>query len=84
MTPDDLRRVAEEFRRRHAPGRVRGVLVAGSGLELDVPGWEAGEEIDLAAILPFELHDLLGHRQSLTLWRRESESLMVLNGRFHR
>jgi purine-nucleoside phosphorylase len=83
MTPDDLRRVAAEFGERYRPGRVRGLLVAGSGLRLEVPGWEAAEEIDLEGILPFTLHSLMGHRQTMTLWRRGDESLMVLNGRFH-
>jgi purine-nucleoside phosphorylase len=83
LIPDDIRRVAKEFRDRYSPGRVRGLLVAGSGLELEVPGWKAGEEIDLADVLPFPLQSLIGHRQSLTLWRREDESLVVVNGRFH-
>ena len=83
LTPDRMRNVADEFRDRHSPGRVRALLVAGSGLELEVPGWEAAEEIDLKEVLPFALHALMGHRQTVTLWRRESESLMVLNGRFH-
>jgi purine-nucleoside phosphorylase len=58
-------------------------LVAGSGLSLEVPGWEAAEEIDLSDVLPFPLHILMGHRQTVTLWRRDDQSLMVLNGRFH-
>ena len=33
--------------------------------------------------MPFPLHALMGHRQTMTLWRRGDESLMVLNGRFH-
>jgi purine-nucleoside phosphorylase len=83
MTPDDLRRVAAEFRERYRPGCLRGLLAAGSGLQLEVPGWESAEEIDLAEVLPFALHALIGHRQTTTLWRRGEESLMVLNGRFH-
>ena len=83
LTPDRMRGLAEEFRDRYGPGRVRGLLVAGSGLDLEVPGWEAAEEIDLNEVLPFDLQTLMGHRQTVTLWRREDESLMVLNGRFH-
>ena len=83
LTPDRMRSVADEFRDRHRPGRVRALLVAGSGLDLEVPGWEAAEEIDLKDVLPFAIHTLMGHRQTVTLWRREDESLMVLNGRFH-
>jgi purine-nucleoside phosphorylase len=83
LTPDRLKEVAEEFRNTHRPGRVRGLLVAGSGLELEVPGWRAGEEIDLNEVLPFDLHQLMGHRQTVSLWRRDDETLMVLNGRFH-
>jgi len=78
-----MRQVAEEFRNQYQPGRVRALMVAGSGLELEVPGWEAVEEIDLKEVLPFALQTLMGHRQTVTLWRREGESLMVLNGRFH-
>ena len=83
LTPDRMRAVADEFREQFSPGRVRALLVAGSGLELEVPGWTAAEEIKLNEVLPFELHELTGHRQTLTLWRRDDESLMVLNGRFH-
>ena len=83
LTPASLRAAAEEFRKAFQPGSVRGVLVAGSGLELAVPGWEAGDEIDLGDVLPFAPHELMGHRQSVTLWRRGGDTLMVLNGRFH-
>ncbi|UCF68978.1 MAG: hypothetical protein JSV80_06755, partial [Acidobacteriota bacterium] len=75
--------MADSFRDRYRPGKVRGLLVAGSGLELEVPGWEASEEIDLSQVLPFTLHELMGHRQTVTLRRRRDESLMVFNGRFH-
>ena len=83
MSPDDLRRAAEAFRERHRPGRVRGLLVAGSGLRLEIPGWQAAEEIDLAAVFPFPLHSLMGHSQTMTLWRRGGDALLVMNGRFH-
>ncbi len=83
LTPDRMRKVADEFRERFLPGTVRGLLVAGSGLELAVPGWEAADEIELSDVLPFTLHTLMGHRQTVTLWRRADETLMVLNGRFH-
>jgi purine-nucleoside phosphorylase len=83
LTPDRMRLVADEFRARFSPGRVRGLLVAGSGLELEVPGWEVGDEIELSRVFPFTLHELMGHRQTLTLWRRGDETLMVVNGRFH-
>ena len=83
LTPDRMRRVAEDFREDHNPGRVRALLVAGSGLNLEVPGWSAAEEVDLKQVFPFPLHSLMGHRQTVTLWRRGGETLMVLNGRFH-
>jgi purine-nucleoside phosphorylase len=83
LTPARMQSVADGFRDRYSPGNVRGLLVAGSGLELEVPGWEASEEIDLSQVLPFTLHELMGHRQTVTLWRRGDECLMVLNGRFH-
>ena len=83
LTPETMKRAAEAFRERYRPVRVRALLVAGSGLELSVPGWEADEEIDLEKVLPFALQKLMGHRQTMTLWRRGEESLMVLNGRFH-
>ena len=83
MTPDSIRAIADTFRDRYRPGRVRGLLVAGSGLSLEVPGWEAGEPIELVEIFEFPMHELLGHSQTLTLWRRGDETLMVMNGRFH-
>ena len=83
LTPASLRAAAEDFRRAFQPGSVRGVLVAGSGLEIAIPGWDADEEIELSEVLPFALHELMGHRQTVTLWRRRDQTLMVLNGRFH-
>lgn len=83
MTPATIRATAKAFRERFRPGTVRGLLVAGSGLNLEVPGWEAGEPIALAEIFDFPMHELPGHSQTLTLWRRGDESLMVMNGRFH-
>ncbi len=83
LTPDTLRAAAEDFRQRHRPGRVRALMVAGSGLSLEVPGFEAGEELPLDQVLPLELHHLEGHRHTLTLWRRAEETLLVMNGRLH-
>ena len=83
VTPDSIRETAEIFRERHQTGQVRGLLVAGSGLSVGVPGWEAAEVIELAEIFDFPMHELLGHSQTMTLWRRDDETLMVMNGRFH-
>lgn len=83
MTPDSIRATADRFRERYQPGKVRGLLVAGSGLSLEVPGWEAGEVIELGEVFDFPTHELVGHSQTLTLWRRNDETLMVMNGRFH-
>jgi len=83
FTPDHLREIAEEFKDRWTPGNVRGLMVAGSGLSLDIPGWQAGDEVALAEVFPFPLHELMGHRQTMTLWRRGDETLLVMNGRFH-
>jgi len=83
MSPASIRATADTFRNRYRPGKVRGLLVAGSGLSLEVPEWEAGEPIELAEIFDFPMHELLGHSQTLTLWRRDDETLMVMNGRFH-
>lgn len=83
MTPATIRAAAEVFQNRHRPGKVRGLLVAGSGLSLEVPGWEAGAPIALGEIFDFPMHELPGHSQTLTLWRRGEDALMVMNGRFH-
>ena len=83
LTPDDLREIAREFERTWHPGRVRGLLVAGSGLALEVPGWEASEVVPLDHVLPIAVHALLGHDHTITLWRREDETLLVMNGRLH-
>jgi purine-nucleoside phosphorylase len=58
-------------------------MVAGSGLKLEVPGWRPAETISMAEIMPFEIHHLEGHDHSLTLWRRDDDTLLVMNGRFH-
>ncbi len=83
LTPDLLRRLAAEFQSSHRPGRVRGLLVAGSGLALEIPGWEAAEVVDLGTIFPFPMQQLMGHSHTLTLWRRAGETILVMNGRFH-
>ena len=38
LTPAGMHAIADAFRERFRPGRVRALMVAGSGLELDVPG----------------------------------------------
>ncbi|MCG6963904.1 MAG: purine-nucleoside phosphorylase [Acidobacteria bacterium] len=83
LTPDGLRRIADEFSRSHSPGRVRGLLIAGSGLTLEVPGWEVGEVVAMGDLLPFPIRSLAGHDHTLTVWRRGVDSLLVMNGRFH-
>ncbi len=83
VTPESIRAAAEAFRERFEPGDVRGLLVAGSGLELEIPGWDAAETVNLSDIFDFPMHELVGHRQTVTLWRRADETLMVMNGRFH-
>ncbi len=83
LTPDGLRTIADGFRARYQPGRVRGLLVAGSGLSLAVPGWEPSAEIPFEDVLPFPMHGLLGHHHTLTMWRRHGETLLALNGRLH-
>ena len=83
LTPNGLREIADRFRERYRPGAVRALLVAGTGLTLDVPGWQAGDEIALAEVLPFRLHELTGHRQTMTLWRRGEETILAMNGRLH-
>jgi purine-nucleoside phosphorylase len=83
LTPEGLKARAEDFRTHHRPGNVRGLLVAGSGLKLQIPGWEAAETVEMADLMPFPMHHLEGHSHTITLWRRGDETLMVMNGRFH-
>jgi purine-nucleoside phosphorylase len=83
LTPESLRVAAEAARERYRTGRVRGLLVAGSGLDLEVPGWQATDEIGLGELLPLEMHELMGHAHTVSLWRRGDETLMVMNGRLH-
>jgi purine-nucleoside phosphorylase len=83
LTPDHLRASADDLKNRYQPGKVRGLLVAGSGLSLSVPGWQAGEEISLAEVLPLPIYSLKGHSHTITMWRRDQETLLVMNGRLH-
>lgn len=83
LTPDGLKRIAAEVAARYSVGRLRGLLVAGSGLALAVPGWQRSEEIPLGELLPLPVHSLIGHSHTVTLWRRGGETLMVMNGRLH-
>jgi len=83
LTPESLRSAADRFRSRFEPGHVRGLLVAGSGLSLTVPGWEPTQEIPLEQALPVRASELVGHRHTISLWRRAAETLLVMNGRFH-
>ncbi len=59
------------------------MLVAGSGLGFEVPGWEAEETIPFGEIFPFPIQTLEGHSETLTLWRRGEDTLLVMNGRLH-
>jgi len=83
LTPAGLRAIAESFRERHRTGTLRALMVAGSGIRLELPGWQAGDEIALAEVFPFRLHELPGHRQTMTLWRRGPETILAMNGRLH-
>ncbi len=83
LTPESMRELAGSFTAQYDPGRVRGLLVAGSGLTLEVPDWQAAEVVELADLLPFPMHALPGHRHTMTLWRRGGETLLVMNGRLH-
>lgn len=83
LTPTSIKEMAKDFEKKYQPGRVRALMVAGSGLKLAVPGWQPAETISMADIMPFPMHHLMGHDHSLTLWRRDDETLLVMNGRFH-
>ncbi len=83
LTPSGLREIADDFARRHRTGRVRALLVAGSGIAIEVPGWTAEAEIGLGEVLPIPMHELAGHQHTVTLWRRGGETLLVMNGRLH-
>jgi purine-nucleoside phosphorylase len=83
LTPEGLKARAEDFQTRHEPGIVRGLLVAGSGLRLQIPGWQPTETVEMAELMPFPMHHLEGHSHTITLWRRGDETLLVMNGRFH-
>ncbi len=48
-----------------------------------VPFRESAEVVELGEVFDFPMHELMGHSQTLTLWRRNDETLMVMNGRFH-
>lgn len=75
--------MTEDFRRTQSPGRVRALLVAGSGLSFEIRGWNRAETIPLQDIVPFPVHALPGHDHSMTLFRRDGDTLLVMNGRFH-
>jgi purine-nucleoside phosphorylase len=83
LTPDSLRAAAAAFAERHHTGRVRALLVAGSGIAIEVPGWSADAEVGLGEVLPVPMYELMGHRHTVTVWRRGDESLLVMNGRLH-
>jgi len=83
LTPDLLQKLADDLRQRYSLGTVHGLLVAGSGLSLEIPGWKAAEVLQMGEVLPIQMHHLQGHSHTLTLWRRGDETLLVMNGRLH-
>lgn len=83
LTPVHLEDIAAAFAARHDTGRLIAALVAGSGITLEVPGWQAAAEVPYEDIFPFPAHTLAGHTPSLTILRKGSLGLMVFNGRFH-
>jgi purine-nucleoside phosphorylase len=83
LTPELMKQLAEDLRQRYKLGTVHGLLVAGSGLSLEIPGWAPREELALDEVLPIPMHHLQGHSHTLTLWRRGDETLLVMNGRLH-
>ncbi len=83
LTPAMLEESARGFAAHHDPGRLRAALVAGSGITLQPAGWERAAEVPYTEVFPFPIHALLGHTPTLSVWRRDSDGLLVFNGRFH-
>ena len=83
LTPEVLREISQRFKDQVRPGRVRALLVAGSGLALEVPGWIETEVVEMASLFPFPMHQLPGHQHTILVWRRGGEALLVMNGRLH-
>jgi purine-nucleoside phosphorylase len=83
LTPAMMEECARGLAARHETGRLRAALVAGSGITLQPAGWERAAEVPYVDVFPFEIHALLGHTPTLSLWRRGGDGLLVFNGRFH-
>jgi len=78
-----LEEAAARVAGRLGPGTVRVALVAGSGIQLGLGGWQRGDPVPYAEIFPFAIHALLGHTPTLTPWRRGGDIALVFDGRFH-
>jgi purine-nucleoside phosphorylase len=83
MTPEKLEGAAERFAALHEPGRVLAAMVAGSGITVQVPGWQRRAEVEYGDIFPFPAVELAGHTPSVTVWRKGDLGLLAFNGRFH-
>ena len=75
LTPDEMRRVAENFCEQYQPGLVLALLVAGSGLRLEVPGWDAAEILHAAEAGEVGFLYLVGHDPGGTVGARSAGSV---------
>jgi purine-nucleoside phosphorylase len=83
FTPRMLEEAAATFSDRCSSGAVKAALVAGSGITLQLPGWERTDVVEYADIFPFPVHALPGHSPTASVWRRGDDALLAFDGRFH-
>ncbi len=83
FTPRILEERAQALQGQLPPVPVRLAVVAGSGINLVLPGARKLFKLPYHEVFPFPVHNLIGHTPTLSLWEVHAHGVLMFHGRFH-